>query len=63
MLPNVAQGSAQLNEGLAASGISPSSSVSALLENANYMGQVQQQNLSEEAQSRSARTTNASSNL
>lgn len=47
--PNVAQGSAQLNEGLAASGISPSSSVSAI-ENANYMAQVQQQNLSTEAQ-------------
>lgn len=47
--PNVAQGSATLNTGLAASGISPSSSVSAI-ENANYQGQVQQQNLSEIAQ-------------
>ncbi|HEY1646281.1 MAG TPA: hypothetical protein VGF75_08060 [Candidatus Saccharimonadales bacterium] len=47
--PNVAQGAANLNTGLAASGISPSSSVSAI-ENANYQGQVQQQNLSEEAQ-------------
>ena len=46
--PNVAKGSADLNAGLAASGISPSSSVSAI-ENANYMGQVQQQNLAEEA--------------
>jgi len=46
--PNVAKGSADLNEGLAASGISPSSSVSAIT-NANYMGQVQQQNLAEEA--------------
>lgn len=46
--PNVAKGSADLNTGLAAAGISPSSSVSAI-ENANYMGQVQQQNLAEEA--------------
>ncbi len=46
--PNVAKGSADLNAGLAAAGISPSSSVSAI-ENANYMGQVQQQNLAEEA--------------
>jgi hypothetical protein len=47
--PNVAQGAATLNTGLAASGISPSSSVSAI-ENANYQAQVQQQNLSELAQ-------------
>lgn len=47
--PNVAQGAASLNTGLAASGISPSSSVSAI-ENANYQAQVQQQNLAEEAQ-------------
>lgn len=46
--PNTAKGSADLNEGLAAAGISPSSSVSAIT-NANYMGQVDQQNLSEEA--------------
>lgn len=44
--PNVARGSADLNTGLAAGGISPSSSVSAI-ENANYEGQVQQQNLAE----------------
>lgn len=47
--PNVAQGSANLNTGLAASGISPSSSVSAI-ENANYQGQVAQQDASEIAQ-------------
>lgn len=46
--PNVAKGSADLNEGLAAAGVSPSSSVSAIT-NANYMGQVDQQNLAEEA--------------
>lgn len=44
--PNVARGSADLNTALAAGGISPSSSVSAI-ENANYEGQVQQQNLAE----------------
>lgn len=44
--PNVAQGAATLNTGLAAGGISPSSSVSAI-ENANYQGQVQQQNTAE----------------
>lgn len=47
--PNVAQGAATLNEGLAQSGISPSSSVSAI-ENANYEAGVQQQNLSTEAE-------------
>lgn len=47
--PNVAQGAATLNEGLAASGISPSSSVSAI-ENANYAAQVQQGNLKTEAE-------------
>lgn len=47
--PNVAQGAATLNEGLAQSGISPSSSVSAI-ENANYQSGVQQQNLSTEAE-------------
>lgn len=46
--PNVAQGSATLNEGLANSGISPSSSVSAI-ENANYMSGVEKDNLSTEA--------------
>jgi hypothetical protein len=47
--PNVAQGQANLQTGLAASGISPSSSVSAI-ENANYQGQVAQQDQSEIAQ-------------
>lgn len=47
--PNVDRGSASLNTQLAASGISPSSSVSAI-ENANYEAGVQQQNLSQEAQ-------------
>jgi len=47
--PNVAQGSATLNEGLAMAGISPSSSVSAI-ENANYQSGVEQQNLSTLAQ-------------
>lgn len=44
--PNVAKGSADLNTALAAGGISPSSSVSAI-ENADYQGQVQQQNLAQ----------------
>lgn len=47
--PNVAQGMSSLEAGLAASGISPNSSVAAM-EKANYMSGVEQQNLSEEAQ-------------
>lgn len=46
--PNVAKGSADLNTALAAGGISPSSSVSAI-ENTNYESGVQQQNLAEMA--------------
>lgn len=44
--PNVAEGAANLNTQLAAGGISPSSSVSAI-ENANYQGQVAQQDQAE----------------
>lgn len=47
--PNVARGAANLNTGLAAGGISPSSSVSAI-ENANYGAQVAQQDEAEIAQ-------------
>lgn len=48
-MPNVMKGQANLQANLAASGISPSSSVSAI-ENADYMGGVENNNLGELAQ-------------